>query len=368
MIASVRASSLEIPFRLSFKHASAARAATQTAWVVVEGSSGLKGCGEGCPREYVTGESLADALAFVAEQDAAWRERVRDVGTLAAWSTEQRALVDRHPAAWSAFELACLDLLARTRGSPVETLLGMPQLGGRFRYTAVIGDSPAREFDTWLARYRAQGFRDFKIKLSGDAARDAAKVRSLEAAGISPAAVRADANNLWASAEAAITHLRGLRFPFAALEEPVRAADYAGMARVAEALDCRIVADESVARSAQLADLQGPPERWVINVRVSKMGGLLRSLQVVEEARSRGLRVIVGAHVGETSVLTRAGMTVARAAGDALVAHEGAFGTHLLERDVCDPPLQFGAGGVIDIDATGIGKAPGWGLAMRQLQ
>jgi hypothetical protein len=42
-------------------------------------------------------------------------------------------------------------------------------------------------------------------------------------------------------------------------------------------------------------------------------------------------------------------LTVARAAGDVLVA-QGAFGTKLLAH-VCDPPLMFGQGGVLDTAA-----------------
>ena len=72
--------------------------------------------------------------------------------------------------------------------------------------------------------------------------------------------------------------------------------------------------------------------------------------------------MIVGAQVGETSLLTRAGLTVAHAAGDALVAQEGAFGTFLLERDVCDPPLMFGAGGVLDVSAHPMLAGSGLGL------
>jgi hypothetical protein len=72
--------------------------------------------------------------------------------------------------------------------------------------------------------------------------------------------------------------------------------------------------------------------------------------------------VIVGAQVGETSVLTRAQLTAARSAGDALVAQEGAFGTFLLERDVCDPPLMFGAGGVLDASAYPMLTGPGLGV------
>ena len=96
------------------------------------------------------------------------------------------------------------------------------------------------------------------------------------------------------------------------------------------------------------------------------MGGLLRSLDFLGQARRQGVRVIVGAHVGETSLLTRAALTVASAAGKALVAQEGAFGTHLLEHDVVEPPLMFGAGGILDAGAAAIGTAPGWGLAIRE--
>jgi hypothetical protein len=57
--------------------------------------------------------------------------------------------------------------------------------------------------------------------------------------------------------------------------------------------------------------------------------------------------MIVGAHVGETSVLTRAGITLAHAIKDRLVGHEGAFGTHLLTRDVFSDPLMFGRRGFL---------------------
>lgn len=364
ILESIEASALAIPFNVAFKHASAERASTQALWVETRARNGTAGFGEGCPREYVSAEILKSARAFVSKHRRDWLETIRDVGTLADWALRHRADIDADPAAWTAVELALLDLLGKAETKSVESLLGLPQIAGRFRYTAVLGDAAPRRFEAQFSRYLKAGFRDFKIKLSGEGARDLAKVRALTASGVAARAVRADANNLWSDADTAIGALRALDFPFFALEEPLRAGDYDGMRRIALAFDTRIILDESLLRVDQLERLCDSADRWIANVRVSKMGGLLRSLELAREARRRGLRVIVGAHVGETSLLTRAALTVANSLPDLLVAQEGAFGTHLLARDVVDPPLMFGPGGILDADALSIGSAPGLGLAV----
>jgi L-alanine-DL-glutamate epimerase-like enolase superfamily enzyme len=362
-VESVRARVLAIPFNVAFRHASAERDATQTLWVEARAPDGTTGFGEGCPREYVTAESLDSANAFVREHASAWREQVADLATLRAWIERHRDDIDRNPAAWSAVEIALLDLLGRLEGKSVEAVLGLPELAGRFEYTAVLGDSSPKGFDAQLAHYLKAGFGRFKIKLSGDGKRDLAKARTLGAAGILGAAVRADANNLWKDAAEAISALAALEFPFFALEEPLRAGDIAGMERIAAERRARIILDESLLRAGQLGQLDGAADRWIVNLRVSKMGGLLRSLDLVREARRRGLSVIVGAHVGETSLLTRAALIVAANARDILVGQEGAFGTHLLTRDVVEPPLMFGARGVLDVAKLKLDGA-GFGLSI----
>jgi L-alanine-DL-glutamate epimerase-like enolase superfamily enzyme len=354
--------SLTIPFKVAFRHASAERAVTQTVWVTAR-ADGHTGYGEGCPREYVTGESLPSASAFIARHAADLCASVHDLETLTSWARLHVSDIERNPAAWAAVELALLDLLAKVEHKSIESLLGLPAVHGRFRYTAVLGDAPPAQFEAQLAHYLKAGFRDFKVKLSRDTSSDRAKVRALKAAGLSGEAVRADANNVWANADGAITALEALDFNFHGIEEPLRAGDHAGMARVAAALDTKIILDESVLGPKQLDRIPGAPDRWIVNVRVSKMGGVLRSLEVVSDLRRRQLGLIVGAQVGETSLLTRAALTVANGAQDILVAQEGAFGTHLLERDVAEPPLMFGSGGILDVSETALAGA-GWGLSV----
>lgn len=358
----IDACAVAIPFNVAFAHAAAVRETTQSLWVCACADDGTTGFGEGTPREYVTAESLVTARSFVSSHVRDWLDAIDGAEAMKRWSDVHRREIDANPAAWTAVELALLDAFGKATGKSVEALLGVPELEGSFQYTAVLGDAPPRQFEAQLAHYLGAGFCDFKIKLSGDAARDRAKVQALAAAGVPPRNVRADANNLWRNADAAARALEALAFPFFAIEEPLQAGDYDGMRRLAASMDTRIILDESLLRAAQLDPFGDLADRWIVNLRVSKMGGLVRSLEVVEHARRLGLSVIVGAHVGETSLLTRAALAVAHSARDLLVAQEGAFGTHLLSRDVVDPPLMFGRGGILAIDESRLVPGAGFGL------
>jgi L-alanine-DL-glutamate epimerase-like enolase superfamily enzyme len=354
---------LRIPFVVSFRHASAERSETATVWVRATDGP-VDGHGEGCPRPYVTGETVATARAFFAAHRGDIEAMVVDVGSLRRFVQEHSTLIDAHPAAWCAVELALLDLFARRDGVTVDALLGLPSLAPSFGYTAVVGDVGPEGARKLAAGYTQMGFADFKLKLSGQHDRDAATVAAVRAAAPTLRSLRLDANNLWPTRQEAFEALRGLDGPFAGVEEPIAAGDYAGLGRLSDELGCPAILDESLARVQQVDHLPVPLARFIVNVRVSKMGGLLRSLAVVASARSRGLGVIVGAQVGETSLLTRAALTVATAAGSALVGQEGAFGTHLLQHDVALEPLMFGARGRVTTSDRPSLSMPGWGLSV----
>jgi L-alanine-DL-glutamate epimerase-like enolase superfamily enzyme len=357
-LAALRFHTLHIPFRQRFSHASATRDATSSLWVEAVGDDGRVGCGESCPRPYVTGETLDSARTFFAAVRDEVLAEIRDAASLRAWVTGHAARIDRNPAAWCAIELALIDLFARQAGQTAEAWLGLPDSAGAYRYSAVLGDADADAFAATFARYRAFGLTDFKLKLSGDLARDRAKLAVLKDAGAAVARLRLDANNLWHDADTAIAWLASLGAPAFAIEEPLAPDRLDALPRLAQALNLAIILDESLTRIGQLDTLAADCQ-WIVNVRVSKMGGLLRALALIEAARSRGLLLVVGAQVGETSLLTRVALAAACAAGEHLIAQEGAFGTLLLEEDVCATPLMFGRGGTLRLETDG----PGWGLA-----
>ena len=360
-IRELRFAVLAIPFKVAFRHASAERTETSSVWVESLSAGGVVGRGESCPRPYVTGETIDSAQAFFSRHQAALSAHVVDLDSLRSWMSERREELDGNPAAWCAIELAILEMLAIESRVPIEGLLALPRLAGRFQYSAVLGDMRHDAFQATAGQYRRQGFTDFKIKLAGHLDRDREKIALLRQwPGIR---VRVDANNLWRTANEAIVFLMALDYPFYAVEEPIAPGQYDELARIAARLGCKMILDESFVRASQIEQLAADPNAWIINLRVSKMGGLLRSMEVTAAARKANVGLIVGAQVGETSLLTRAALAVAHASRDILVAQEGAFGTLLLERDVCDPSLTFGAGGVLDAASYPALERPGFGFS-----
>lgn len=347
-IKSLTFTTLAIPFKVTFKHSSASRKSTQAVWVEAHSDAGQVGYGEGCPREYVTGEGLASAEIFFQRHRADLMDRVTDVDSLRDWAAENATAVDANPAAWCAIELALLDLFAKDQGVTVEQLLGLKPLLSRFHYSAVLGDGNIENFRATLSRYHQMGFKDFKVKLSGDLEQDKAKAATLAATLSEATRLRLDANNLWNDMAEAASYLESLQLPIFAIEEPLQAFDYEGLKNLSIATGYQIILDESLLIANQVKLLPAPSSTWIANIRVSKMGGLLRSLEVIEAAIATNIDIIVGAQVGETSLLTRAGITVASQVGERLIAQEGAFGTLLLESDICSPALMFGSGGNLD--------------------
>lgn len=348
----LRTGSAPIPFRFAFGHAAATRSRAENVLVEVRDKDGHCGLGEGCPRSYVTGEDVPGALAFLAQNRAALLA-IDGLDALKDFIAANTAAIDVAPSAFCAAELALLDLLARQAGQDLEAFLGVPRMDRPIAVTAVYGSGGAAPFRIQSALFLLNHMRDSKLKLSGDLARDLPRAKLLARRG----RVRLDANNLWSDAEAALPALAVLASHAWAVEEPIRPRDWAGLVHIARETGLAIILDESL---LTIADVDAVPRDVSIipNLRVSKQGGLIRSLDVL--ARAPG-PVIVGAQVGETSILARAGLALAHAAGERLQGFEGVYGPLLLSRDVSTPRLGFGFSG--HVRQGGILGRPGSGLA-----
>ncbi len=359
---------LFLPLKTVFKQASSVRAQGESVWCEARRNK-LVGFGEGCPRTYVTNEDVPGALAWVTRKIKLIEKDCTTISLLKEWISENRLEIDQHPAAFCAIETALLDLFAREEEMSVEKLLGQKPAKAVYTYTGVLGDSSEEKFIALCQRYLAAGFTDFKVKVNGDLSKDQLKLQQLqklsESSGLPNIRIRLDANNLWqGNTSAAIHHLSNLAVPLFGIEEPVAPKNFQALSEISRALDLPIILDESLCSLNDLEQLDQVQGRFIGNIKVSRLGGVIRSLEMVRSLQTRGHRIIVGAHVGETSVLTRAGMCVARAAGSNLAAQEGGYGLMLLEREPIQPSLMFAAKGQIDLAkvAADGNWEMGWGL------
>lgn len=349
----LRVGSAPVAFRMAFGHAAATRDRAENVLVEVEDAEGRKGVGEGCPRSYVTGESVPGALAFL----GAHRESllaITDIATLRTWIAANAPAIDTNPSAFCAVELALIDLFARQAGQDLESFLGIAQRPAAIRVSAVYGAGKAAAFHLQATLFGLNDMRDAKLKIGGHFARDLYRAKMLAHRG----PLRLDANNFWLDAQSAMPTLARLAPHAWAVEEPITPRDWAGLAEIARTTGLAIILDESL---LTLADLEAAPKEISIvpNLRVSKHGGLLRSLDILSQVSGP---VIVGAQVGETSILARAGLVLANAAGARLRGLECAYAPLLLSRDVATPSIGFGRSGRIRAGKV-IGR-PGSGLAL----
>lgn len=350
----ITAEPLRLSLKTTIRHSAATRDEGESIWVQAK-RRGNTGYGEGCPRSYVAGDTLEISVEWVRENFSNGLATFATLDDLKHWSWRHDEVIDRYPSAWCAVEMAILDLLAREKDCAVERLLQLDNITLCGHYTAVLGDDKAWKYTTLADQYLIRGIRDFKIKLNGNLERDLEKIALLETLSEQHQApsprIRLDANNLWKDrCSEAIDYIQALGVGrIFAVEEPVGAHNVEDLSKFSVATALPVILDESLCTLNDLNVLKVTPGRFIANIKISKVGGLIRALRMIDAIQKLGWPIIVGCHVGETSMLTRAALVAASVAGDSLVAHEGAFGDYLVKREPAQPMLKFGRNGILDL-------------------
>ena len=127
----------------------------------------------------------------------------------------------------------------------------------------------------------------------------------------------------------------------AAVEQPLPRGPAEDLARLRRATSVPLMADESLVTLADADALIAAEAVDYFNVRVSKCGGLSRSLSIARRAAAAGIGLQVGSQVGETAILSAAGRHLAAHLPEVAFV-EGSYGTLLLTEDVSVESVRFG--------------------------
>ncbi len=302
----------------------------------------------------MAGDDLDSSIKWVKKNFSNGNVDFSSVDDLKQWVEKNGSIINTYPSAWCATEMALLDLFSRENGCNVETLLGLNDYKLSGCYTAVLGDDKKWKYTTLLDQYLLRGVKDFKIKLNGNIERDREKLCILEDLSIQyhvkDIRIRLDANNLWKDqCDKAIAYISALGGSIFALEEPVGSRHTLDISKISTVTGLPVILDESLCTLEDLSLYKDIPGKLIANIKISRVGGLIRAMKLIEGIKKMGWPIIIGCHVGETSLLTRAALVTASVAGESLIAQEGAFGDYLMEREPVDPILKFGHNGLMNL-------------------
>ena len=359
-ISSLKLFKVAVPLKKVVRHASFERSVSENLVVRVTLSDGVAGYGEGVPRSYVTGETLETTFAALEAQNWAsmigrptsFAQVVERLGTLTLTEIESDPRGMFGNAARCALELAILDAYGRRFGESVGRAVDLTNVGGlrrfprpmRVRYSgAITAESPRAERISAL-KMRIYGFHQVKIKVGSQGQDDARRLEKMRWFLGRRIDVRLDAHEAWPASELLerVEPLR--RFGPTALEQPVPHAEVRALAELRPRLGIPVMLDESLCGYPDALAAIEHDTADILNVRLSKCGGIIPSLRIIGLAERSGLGVQLGCHPGETSLLSAAGRQVASRL-DGLRYVEGSYDRHILATNLTKQDLTFGYGG-----------------------
>jgi L-alanine-DL-glutamate epimerase-like enolase superfamily enzyme len=252
--------------------------------VGVETDEGLTGYGEVCPLGPFYLPAYAEGVR-AGLRELAPHVLGLDPRELAVVNARMDAALKGHPYVKSGVDIACWDLLGQAASLPVAALLG-GRFGERVHlYRAISQESPdamARK----VAGYRAEGYRRFQLKVGGDPDVDIERIHAVRAM-LQPADILvADANTGWTQHQA-VRVARAVRNVDVYLEQPCLT--YEGCLAVRRLTDHPFVLDETIDGVDVLLRARADLAMDVVNLKISKLGGLTKTAQVRDLCVAMGI-------------------------------------------------------------------------------
>ena len=252
--------------------------------VGVETECGLVGYGEVCPLGPFYLPAYAEGVR------AGLRELAPhligyDPRELAKLNHRMDAALKGHPYVKSGIDIACWDILGKATNLPVCVLLG-GRYGESIRLYRAISQTPPDEMAANVASYRQQGYTRFQLKVGGNPDEDIQRIHAARSI-IQPSdRLVADANTGWTQHEA-VRVVRAVSELDVYIEQPCLT--YEECLAVRRNTTHPFVLDENIDGLDMLLRAKADLAMDVVNLKISKLGGLTKTKQARDLCVSMGI-------------------------------------------------------------------------------
>ncbi len=252
--------------------------------VGVETDSGLTGFGEVCPLGPFYLPAYAEGVRAGLRELAPHLLGFNPL-QLQVLNHRMDAALKGHPYVKSGIDIACWDLLGKACQLPVCELLG-GRFGDAVRLYRAISQEAPEVMAAKVASYRAQGYSRFQLKVGGDPDTDIERIHAVRAMLPPGDRLVADANTGWTQHEA-VRVVRAVRNLDVYIEQPCLS--YEECLAVRRLTDHPFVLDENIDGLDMLLRAKADLAMDVVNLKISKLGGLTKIRQVRDLCVSMGI-------------------------------------------------------------------------------
>lgn len=263
-------------------------AAFDSTVVIINTDSGLLGVGEICP----LGPSYLPAYAEGARAGLAQIAKGligEDPLQLGRINQRMDELLKGHPYVKSAIDMACWDILGKATEQPVYNLLG-GLLQDKVTLFKVISRQAPEAMAAKLVDYQRQGFQQFQMKVGANAGQDIERIFAVSEVLEAGNVLAADANTGWKQHEA-IRVVKAIRDVDIYIEQPCLS--YEECLAVRRHTDHPFILDECMDDLRVLMRGYQDSAMDVINLKVSRVGGLTRARQFRDLCVSLGITMTI---------------------------------------------------------------------------
>lgn len=262
-----------------------------------------------------------------------------------------RALLG-HPYVKSAIDMACWDLLGKTAGKSVCELMG-GKFGDKVALYRAISQRPADEMAENVAGYRADGYTKFQLKVGGDPGEDIERIHAAADILTGGEVLVADANTGWRVDDAARV-VNAVRDRDVYIEQPCRSYEHCVTIRQRTALP--FILDENIDGIAALLRGHADGAMDVINLKISKVGGLSKARQVRDLCVALNIPMTIEDSWGG-DIITAAIAHLAHSTPESLRFSATDFNSYVKVQNASGAPRRE-AGHMMASDTPGLGIEP----------
>lgn len=301
------------PFSFPYSSPHIFRTSAESVIIQLAFDTGISGYGECAPRDYVTGENCASVHRLIKDvfspilfhHPVSRLEDIQEILELLERECDRKNET-HHNSALSAVDLALLDALGKSHGLPVTRYLGSIQKE-RAPYSISLPLVSFEKIEELFSKYRNLHFQHIKVLVGQDEKENMKRVELVRTLLGEDFDIRLEANGKWAYSQA-MSHLEKLmHYNVSAVEEPLSTGDIQGLQGIKRHFNLKIILDESVCSLSQAKAVINAGVCDIVNIKISKCGGLLRSRALAEFSTTHGVSNSLGCHVGESEILRTAG-------------------------------------------------------------